>query len=129
METKESEGEHTPRRRRAPPGHLCLNGAHFYQSAPSVSPPAGVQAANQVLPVMPPETKRTLPSPKPALIPPGCGDVARHMHRLTLPPQVHARVFVAQKVGEGVIKGVYAVPKKFRPPQSPLEEVGVSKVL
>ena len=105
METTESEGERAPLRRGAPQGQLRFDGDQF-QSLPSVSPPAGVQAANQVGPVTPAERKRTLPSPRPRLIPPGCGDVARHMHRLTLPPQPHARVFVAQNCGEGVIKGV-----------------------
>src|SRR5438874_2486591 len=72
-----------------------------------VRPPAGVVAANQVVPLMPAPTKRTLPSPRPQLMPPECGDTARHMQAVTVPPQVQERVFLAQKfVGEGWIRGV-----------------------
>ena len=41
-----------------------------YQSEPSTSPPAGVRAAHHVWPVTLLATKRTLPSPNPALMPP-----------------------------------------------------------
>jgi hypothetical protein len=45
---------------------------------------------------MPWLTRRVLPSPMPTLMPPVCGDTARHMHTLTDPPHVHGPVVVAQ---------------------------------
>src|SRR5262249_15017972 len=49
-----------------------------HQSGPRVSPPLGVRANHQVLGLMPPLTKRTLPSPRATLMPAVCGEMARY---------------------------------------------------
>ena len=53
-----------------------------YQSLPRTSPPAGVIADHQVVPLTPGATERTLPSPRPTLMLPVWGVLAR------LPSQV-----------------------------------------
>src|SRR6516165_7444318 len=83
-----------------------LGTAACYQSEPRTSPPCGVQAKNQVFPLMPWATRRTLPSPMPTLIPPVCGETARHMHTLAAPPHDHEILVVLQKDGAGVNMGV-----------------------
>ena len=47
-----------------------------FQSGPRTSPPAGVMADHQVVPLMPCETKRTLPSARLTLMPAVCGELA-----------------------------------------------------
>ena len=75
---------------KSPPAAMPANDG--YQSDPSTSPELGVQAANQVELLTPCASRRTLPSPMPTLIPPVCGDTARHMQTLAAPPQVQGVV-------------------------------------
>src|SRR5262249_32540915 len=53
-----------------------------YQSLPSTSSPAGVTAAHQVVPDMPDERVRTLPSARTTCIPPVCAEDAREGSQL-----------------------------------------------
>ena len=103
------------------------------KSGPRISPPAGVQAANQLTLLTLAPTKRTLPSPIPTLIPPECGDTGWHMQVLVLGCefQLHFARVLSHLVGEGWNSGRKAWPyvKGVRVPQSALEAVGVWKVL
>jgi hypothetical protein len=55
---------------------------------------------------MPWLANRTLPSPMATLMPPECGDTARHMQTLSAPPHVQGIVVVLQYSTEGLIRGM-----------------------
>ena len=61
---------------------------------------AGVMAAHQVVPVMPWLTKRTLPSPRPALMPPVCGELAMSAVHTALSPWFVIGGFACAELGK-----------------------------
>src|SRR5947209_13612652 len=60
----------------APPAFPDVLCRPAYQSLPRTSPPAGVQAAHQVVALTPDPRKRTLPSPRATLMPAVWGEEA-----------------------------------------------------